>query len=295
MRRSFLFLVWVATGWSQPAIYEVTNAASGIPLRVSAGVPPIFGNGSIAQGAMFIVKGLNLGPESLVVANSYPLQTSLAGTSIQIVVGGQTTNAIIYYTSSQQVAAILPSATPVGFGSLRVSYNGHYSSFPINVLQNNVGMYTIGQTGAGDALVTRTDSSLILPNNAPNPGDIVTFWATGLGPVPYDETVPALGGDMTSVPLEVFIGGRSAQVLYRGRSTCCSSLDQVNAEIPPGVSTGCVVSVVMRINSLVSNTTTIPIAASGRLCTPTNPAISQSDVQRLIGQNPVNVGIISLE
>lgn len=144
-------------------------------------------------------------------------------------------------------------------------------------------------------MVTLADNSLVMPNNAPNPGEVVVFWANGLGPVPYDETQPAKAGDMTSVPLEVFIGGLPAQVQYRGRNPCCVSLDQINVQIPPGVNTGCVVSVVMRIGNLVSNTATIPVASSGRVCRPTNPAISQSDVQRLMGLTSIRAGIISLE
>jgi uncharacterized protein (TIGR03437 family) len=296
LRNAALSLVAATVCYGQPVISAVANAASNIPLIANRpDAPLIFVNGSLAQGAMFIVKGSGLGPASVVVANSYPLQTTLAGTSVQVVVRGQTTNAIMYYAGSQQVAAILPSTTPLGFGQMNVSYDSRTSSYPINVVQSNVAMYTLGQTGAGDALVTLADNSLVLPNNAPNPGDLVVFWANGLGPVPYDETLPAAGGDMTSIPLEVFIGGQIAKVLYRGRSPCCESLDQVNVQIPAGVSTGCVVSVVMRIGELVSNTATMPIASSGRVCTPTNPAISQGDVQRLMGKNSLNIGIVSLE
>jgi len=277
-------------------IFVVENAASNIPQVTPGSIAnpaPVFANSSIAQGAMFVVKGNGLGPKTVAIASAFPLQTSLAGTSIQIVSGGKTVDAIIYYTQAEQVAAILPSATPPGTGSLKLSYNGSTYTLPITVTQSNVAMYTVGQVGAGDAVVTLADNSLILPNNAPNPGDTVVFWADGLGPVSFDETVPAQAGDMTSVPLEVFIGGQAAKVLYRGRNPCCVSLDQINIQIPQGVS-GCVVSVIMRIGALVSNATTMPIASTGRVCTPTNPAISQSDVQRLMAKQTLNIGNISL-
>ncbi|MBV8843805.1 MAG: hypothetical protein JO307_13430 [Bryobacterales bacterium] len=294
MKSAAIFFSSAAVCWSQPIISAVEDAASNIPLK-TFGSPPSFANASIAQGSMFVVKGNGLGPASIVVANSYPLQTTLAGTSIQIVVSGTATNAIMYYTQAQQVAAILPSSTPVGAGHISVYYNGQYNSFDIYVVQNNVAMYTVDESGGGDAVITLADNSLVMPNNAPNPGDTVVFLANGLGPVSDDESLPATGGDMTSVPLEVFIGGQPAKVLYRGRNTCCVSLDQINVQIPQNVSTGCVVSVTMRIGTLVSNTTTMPIRSSGRVCTPTNPAISQADVQHLMSQKSLNIGIISLE
>lgn len=292
MRNAFLFFAAAITCHGQLVISSVANAASNIQIRTSR---PPYANATIAQGAMFVVWGSGMGPDSIVVASSFPLQTTFGGTSIQITVAGQTTNAIMYYTQSQQVAAILPSNTPVGSGTVKVTYNGSTGSFPIVVAQNNVAMYTVGQTGTGDAVVTRGDNTVVLPTNAPNPGDVVVLWANGLGPVSGDETLPASGGDMTSVPLEVFIGGKAAQIFYRGRSACCASLDQINVQIPQGISTGCVVSVIMRIGSVVSNTTTMPIAPSGRVCTPTNPAISRDDVVRLSGKNAVSVGIVSLE
>jgi uncharacterized protein (TIGR03437 family) len=261
--------------------------------RASSEFSPSLPNAGIAQGAMFVITGDNLGPSSIVVASSFPLQTKLGGTSVQVTSGGQTVDAIMYYSQAQQIAAILPSNTPLGQGFVNVTYNGETNGAPILIVQNNVAMYTISQNGAGDAVATLADYSVVLPNNAPNPGDIVVFWADGLGPVQSDETKPAPAADMTSVPLEVYIGGKPATVLYRGRNPCCVSEDQINVQIPQGVF-GCAVSVTMKIGDLVSNTTTIPIAAAGRICTPTNSAFSESDVARLLGKPSLNIGTIHL-
>jgi uncharacterized protein (TIGR03437 family) len=295
-RRLFPFLAAVVC-LAQPRVFYVENAASNMPQGFpNPGISknPSFPNAGIAQGAMFVVKGNNLGPAAIVIAASFPLQTTLAGTSVQVTVGGQTVNTIMYYTQAQQVATILPSNTPPGTGTLTVTYNGQSSSAPVVVVQNGVAMYTINQDGTGDAVATLPNNSVVFPDNAPNPGQVVTFWANGLGPVSYDETKPALGGDMTSVPLEVFIGGRQAAVLYHGRNSCCVSEDQINVQIPQGV-TGCVVSVIMKIGNFISNTTTIPIATTGRVCTPTNTAISTSDVQSVLGQGTLRLGRVSLE
>lgn len=77
------------------------------------------------------------------------------------------------------------------------------------------------------------------------------FWGTGLGPVTFDETQPAVQADMTNVPLQVYIGGQPAKINFRGRNGCCSSADTVYVTVPLGVS-GCNVSVLMQIGNVVS-------------------------------------------
>jgi len=105
-----------AGGANAPMISAIENAATNIP----PGLP----NAAIAQGALFVVKGKNLGPANVVVASVFPLPTSIGGTSIQVTVGGTTVDAIMYYSLAGQIAAILPSRAPVGTGTLIVTYNG---------------------------------------------------------------------------------------------------------------------------------------------------------------------------
>src|SRR5712691_11474070 len=189
-------------GGTGPAltITAVENAATNIP----PGLP----NGAIAQGALFVVKGTNLGPAAVAIAQSFPLLTTIGGISAQVTVGGTTVDAIMYYSLDKQISAVLPSKTPTGTGTIKVTYNGGSASAPITVVQSNVGIFTVSQTGSGDAIAFLADNGLVGVNHAANPGDVVTFWGTGLGPVTSDETKPALGGDMPSVPLQVFIGGK---------------------------------------------------------------------------------------
>ncbi len=272
--------------FAQPTVSSVVNGAS----NILPGLP----NAGIAQGAIFVIYGSGLGPAALVQAPSYPLQTTLSGTSVKVTVSGTSVDAIMVYTLATQVAAILPSRTPVGTGTLAVTYSGRTgATFPITVVQSNVGLVSLNSRGTGDAVATLADNSVVGPANAPNPGETVVFWATGLGPVTYDETVAPLGGDMTNVALEVLVGGKAAGVLYRGRTGCCAGTDQINVTLPQDVA-GCAVPVVMKIGNLVSNTVTIPIAASGRQCTPSNPALSQSDYARVLAAGSYTAGGVSL-
>jgi uncharacterized protein (TIGR03437 family) len=253
-----------AGGANAPMISAIENAATNIP----PGLP----NAAIAQGALFVVKGKNLGPASVVVATTFPLSTSIGGTSMQVTVGGTTVNAIMYYALATQIAAILPSKIPVGTGTLTVTYNGLVSATaPIVVVANNIGVFTLNTTGSGDAVATLpATKTVVSPGNAPYPGEIVTLWATGLGAVPGDESQPAQQADLANIPLKVFIGGQPANVLFRGRNACCSGVDTIYVTVPAGL-TGCANSVIMQIGNLVSNATSIPIGTNGRNCVPIAP------------------------
>src|SRR5262249_51175114 len=159
----------------------------------------------------------------------FPLPTSIGGTSIQVTVGGTTVDAIMYYSLATQVAAILPSKTPAGTGTLTVTYNGSATSTAtVTPVANNTAVVTLNTTRPGDAVATLpATNTVVSTSNAPNPGEIVTLWATGLGAVSGDESQPAQQTDLTNVPLKVFIGGQPANVLFRGRNACCSGVDTI--------------------------------------------------------------------
>ncbi|MGH9664118.1 MAG: hypothetical protein ACRD9L_06825, partial [Bryobacteraceae bacterium] len=82
-------------------------------------------------------------------------------------------------------------------------------------------------------------------------------------------------------------------VLFQGRNSCCTSVDTVYIRIPDGVS-GCATPVAFKIGNLVSNTTTVPVATSGRTCTPTASGVSQSEVAKWSAQGSFSAGTISL-
>src|SRR5580658_5823673 len=120
-----LTLSFAATLAAAPAITAVYNAASWLP--------PSLPNSGVAQGAIFTVTGTGLGPATLQQVQSYPLPTTFAGTSIQVTVGGVTEHCIMIYTVATQVAALLPSATPVGNGTLTLTFESASTTFAIQV------------------------------------------------------------------------------------------------------------------------------------------------------------------
>ena len=231
-----------------------------------------------------------MGPFVVATTTAFPLSTSLAGTSVAISAGGRTIPAIMFYSSAGQVSAIVPSSTPVGVASVTVTYNGRTSaSFPMTIVQSTLGIFTATTIGSGDAIAT-LGSTFLSPLNAANPGEVVAFWGTGLGPVTSDETGPAQQADMTNVPVEAYVAGKPAEVVFRGRNSCCSAIDTIYVRIPSGVA-GCSTPVVFKTGSYVSNTTTISTSENGRTCTPTNKSFTKSQIESLLAKGATSAGV----
>ena len=247
----------------------------------------------IARGSLFVVFGQNLGPDQLQQAQSFPLPATLAGTSVQITMGGTSWDAIMIYTLAGQIAAILPSSVPAGNGFLTVTYNKQSSpALPITVAQSGFGTYSLSSNGIGAGVITRPDYQVASFDNPVKPGDILIIWGTGLGPVAGDEAAGPLPGNQFP-GTEVFVGGQSAGVTYAGRSGCCAGLDQIVFQVPSTVPLGCLVPVAVRAGGVVSNFTTIPIATGGQNCSD-SVGIPSSLIARAQAGQTVTVGVVGI-
>lgn len=269
-----------------PIVGAVTNAAS----YINQALP----NGGIAQGAVAVITGSNLGPANLSVATNAFQNPTLSGTSISVTVGGTTVAGLMYYTSATQVAFLLPSNTPVGTGTISVSYNGQAGpNAPVTVVASAFGIFTVTSDGQGAPIVTNADYSLVStlkaancggPNTtcgAANPGDTLVLWGTGLGPVSGSDSAGAgLGVNMPNLPLTVWLGGVQAPVSYQGRSGCCIGEDQIVFTVPANAPTGCAVPLAVQIGNEVSNYGLMAVAPKGtRTCPPSNSTFSSALVQ----------------
>jgi len=255
-------VVWLFSAVSalqaQPAVATVVNAASNRFRDL-----PYSGAG---QGSLAIAYGTGLGPATLVYANAFPLPGNLAGTSVSITVAGTTVPALMIYTVGTQIAFLVPSRTPIGVGQMRVSYNGVSSAAaPIEILDTSPGIFTFAQNGSGQGVATDAiNNATITLQAAAQPGQLLTVWTNGLGADSGDESRGPTTGNLP-VNLDAIIGGQKAEVLYKGRSGCCSGLDQVNLRVPSGV-LGCYVPMYFRTPTFVSNMVTLPVSANGGPC-----------------------------
>ncbi len=261
--KSLICLSLFAVISTTEALAQPSVAKNGV-LNVASYAPVGLPNSSIAQGSMFVVFGSNIGPATLQQVNSFPLPTTagLAGTSVKVTVGGTTVTAIMIYTSAGQVAAVLPSNTPTGAGTLTVTFNGQTSAgVAVQIVPNSFGIFTVNQAGTGPGIITDPNYSVYSLSRSAHPNDVSIVWGTGLGPVQGNEAAGALPGDMPNNPVEVYVGLTKASISYRGRSGCCTGLDQIAFTIPNVL--GCHVPVAIKIGNVVSNFVTMPIAAPG--------------------------------
>lgn len=287
------FLIPGAQTFAAPQLQQgaIVNAAS----FAIAGSP----NSAIAQGSLFTVFGLGVGPANAVNANQFPLPTSLGGVSIRVTAGGQDYECVILFALNTQVSAILPSNVPAGEATLVLTYNGEASNpITFTVTDHMPGVFSRSSTGAGQAVVQNYISPDNQPANALNaaaqPNQVVIIWTTGLGRSLNgdDRNPPAPGNLLPLDQLKVYVGGKESTIEYAGRSGCCSGVDQINIKVPEGVE-GCFVPVVVTINGVPSNFTTMSINTGNTTCDGAY-GLSPDEIDAISAKEKIRTGLISL-
>jgi uncharacterized protein (TIGR03437 family) len=288
-----LFITLFSVGIAAAQTPSITpNGIVNVASYAYAGLP----SGGIAPGSMFVAFGSNLGPATLAQATSFPLGTTLAGTSVQISAGGKTYDAPLNYTLASQITGILPSAVPPGPATMTVTYNGATSApAAFTVSANSFGTFAQNAGGTGPGAITNVAGAVLTSTRAVNPGEAAVIYGTGLGAITTSDNTQPVVKDRTDISVEVYVGPEKATVSYRGRSGCCAGLDQITFTVPSAASVmGCAVPVIVKINNVVSNTTTIPVAPSGsRTCSdPAGPSSSLLD--GIKDRGTANIGIVYL-
>ena len=285
-----LLVFCAALAVAQPVVFQggVLNAASyGLDSLPNAG---------IAQGSIFTVFGAGLGPATSQTAGTFPLPTTLGGTSIKVTVGGTTVDAIMLYTSAGQVSAILPSRTPAGAGTLTLTYNTRPSvPVTIRVVRTNFGIFSRNMAGNGPGVLQNwalAESPFNLPIQVARPGQVMVLWGTGLGPVSVDETNPPGAAD-PGTDVEVWVGNKRVTAQYKGRAPNYAGEDQINFQLPQDVPQGCYVPVAIKAGGVVSNFTSIAVAAQGSICSdPHGPPAG--DLQRIANGETLKLAWVQL-
>jgi uncharacterized protein (TIGR03437 family) len=254
---------YTATFAVSPLINAVLNAATN--------APPTGLNGGLAQGSFVTIYGANLGPATGVTPATLPLQTALGGVTVSITPpNGGPQKAYPVYAASTQINAILPSVVPVGPANLTVTYNGAASqSIAIQVVSSAFGIFT-ANFGSGPAAVVDlvTPAPIVSSTNAAHPGDILSIYGTGLGPVNApDNQAPGIVSP-PGISVQVVVGGQSITPLYSGRAPLFPAEDQINFQLPAAdqVPQGCSVPIVLMVNGVASNSATLAISNSGSNC-----------------------------
>ena len=282
-----MFTTFLASASGNPSIKQVLNNSSQIA--------PSLPNYGIAPSSIFIVTGSSLADagDPVLQSSAAPgLPQTLNGASIAVVVNGVTTRPGLYYTSPGQLAAVLPANTPVGNGTLTVTHNGITSpSAPIQVVPSAVGINTYG-ANSGVATDAAT-GAIVTYANSGAPGQAIVLWTTGLGANPSDsDTIFTSTPHSVSSPLQVYVGGVQAQILYQG-SAGYPGVNQINIVIPDSVPTGCWISLAAVTGSVVSNIATLPINIGGGACLDPQTGLNGSQLQSGGGLT-LKAGLVSL-
>jgi uncharacterized protein (TIGR03437 family) len=206
-----------------------------------------------------------------VSANSFPLGTTLGGTTINVVQGSTTVAAIPVYVANGQINAIMPSNAPLGNASLQVvNGNGKGNLSPVRIVGSQFGIFSALGSGQGPGILQNFIAETNQPINSPTivaqPGQTMILWGTGLGPVSYPDNQAPQAGNLP-VKTEVFVGGVSAAIQYSGRTPCCSGTDQLVFQVPANAPQGCWVPVYVRTaGTNVGNFVTMAIGPNANSC-----------------------------
>ena len=177
------------------------------------------------------------------IANSTPLPTELAGTKVRV-------NGILaplFFASPAQMNFLVPAGVLTGGAVVEiVSGDNTLSRGAINLVSAAPGLFTSNASGTGApaAVVTKDGVNFTPagnPDGSPNlvdAGDYLVLFGTGFRRA-------------SAAAIKITIGGKDAPVLFAGAQGGFAGLDQMNTQIPTGISG--VVDLVVSINGRVAN------------------------------------------
>lgn len=224
-----------------------------IPVNLVIGIAPAVAavnaasgqSDAVSPGEIVSIFGSNIGPATalgLALTSTGSVSTSLGNT--QVLFDG--VPAPLTYAGSGQINAIVPYE--VGgkqFTTVTIQSNGTTTGETVlGVHDSDPAIFAV-QSGTGQGAILNQDNSYNSASNPAAAGSVITFYATGEGPLA--PTVPT--GSVTSStgpmfpapvgPVSVTIGGQPASIIYAGEAPgFASGVFQVDATIPAGTSSG---------------------------------------------------------
>jgi uncharacterized protein (TIGR03437 family) len=167
--------------------------------------------------------------------------TKLAGARVWI----GNTPAPVIYAYPNQLAVVVPYEV-TGQTSVQVQVENLVARTPpfsVPVQSATPAFFTADSSGQGQLAALNQDNSVNSASNPASQGSIVVLYATGMGvlspSLPDGTIVSSTQLSVAGLPLQVTIGGQSAQVLYAGAAPgLVSGTIQINARVPVGVVSG---------------------------------------------------------
>jgi uncharacterized protein (TIGR03437 family) len=202
----------------------VTNAAT-FSTNTSSGISP---------GEILTLFGRDLGPAqlaTLTVNSAGRVDTTLAGTQVLF----NNVPGPMIFTSAGQVAVVAPySIAGVGTVDVAVSYNGKQTTpIQFNVVPANPGLFTLNNSGKGDAAIVRLDGSVVSTASPASVGDTVELYGEGYGSVSPGLPDGAVVTGPLFVSATLLIDSKQVDTLYAGGAGGdVNGVLQVNFKVP---------------------------------------------------------------
>lgn len=215
---------------------------------------------ALAPGSLITILGQNLAVEER-QAPGFPLPAELSGTTVEF--NGQPIP--LLYVSAGKINAQLPYGLP-GRAALRVRTPDGAADASISMAQSAPAILSIsGDPGAAPAIVHSGSGALVSDASPAIPGEFLTVYAIGLGPVIGEiaagQAAPASPPLSVQAEVEVRLGNVQIQPAFAGLSPGLAGLYQVNLVVPAGAPAGPSALRIL-VAGISSNTVTLPIGSS---------------------------------
>ena len=205
----------------------IVNAASFAP----AGAP-------VSPGEFISIFGGGFSTATT-VASSTPFPLILG--NVQVLVNN--TPIPLYFVSPGQISCLVPFGLTGTNATFVVSSGGNRTNaVDVPLAKASPGIFTVPPAGTGPGAILKVDFSLVSATNPARRGDVVQIFLTGLGtttPAVADGALaPASPLSTVPGPITVYIGGRVADVLFKGLAPGLVGLYQLNVKVPTNAPTG---------------------------------------------------------
>ncbi len=253
---------------SQPS-YEVHGLTFGIRLPAMDGTgAPVFlspigvlnaasfapPTAPISGGTLLSLFGSGLA-NTTAEAGSVPLPTQLGG--VTVTVNG--VPAPLFFVSPGQVNIQTPFGVQGQTATIAVTNGGNTSnSVEVPVAASSPGIFSVQQTGFGPGSITDADFQLINEQNPAAPGEVVSIFLTGAGPLSpaFPDGAPGPTDPLsrtTDAALQVQFDGEAGDIQFSGAAPGFVGLYQINVRVPEATFVGPAVAVAILTSNAFSD------------------------------------------
>jgi len=257
----------------RPGSYSQAAAAAVVSVNAASFLDPL------APGTIAAAFGTNLATR-LEAAQSLPLPTQLAGTTVRLVDSRNVAHSVsLFFVSPGQINYLIPEQAAMGAANITVTNaNGVVSQGQLQIANSSPAVFTASYNGRGLPIALTTFDgvnfeAVVNPDGSARAVSCGSVWR------PNYLTLFGTGLRRAS-NLRVRIGTVEVTPMYAGAQGSFAGLDQVNLMMPPNLA-GAMTDISIIAEGRVSNTVQLLLQPAAA---PTQNTLTVSDVQTIIAQ-----------